>query len=230
MIYGYMNKLYSSRDIENACCRDINFMLLLEDSTAPDHATFARFRSLHFAPYGEKILAEMSNFLYDIKVSYKNEVQMKHVKKLRKKLYYLKKSEGVEFVHVCGKRKTALQRSIETHEKYLSKFKEYTKKVCTCGSRNNYSKTDVDATFMRMKENAMKNGQLKPAYNLQHGVDSEYIAWLTIGPQPTDTTTLIPFLKIIEERLNFKYLKIISDIRYESEENYSFIEENIDYN
>ncbi|WP_309449291.1 transposase [Clostridium sp.] len=66
MIYGYMNKLYSSRDIENACRRDINFMFLLEDSTAPNHATFARFRSLHFAPCGEKILAEMSNFLYDI--------------------------------------------------------------------------------------------------------------------------------------------------------------------
>ncbi|MDT2528222.1 transposase [Lactococcus petauri] len=151
---------------------------------------------------------------------------MKHVKKLRKKLYALKKSEGIEFVHGCGKRKTALQRSIETLEEYLSKFKEYTKKVYTCGSRNSYSKTDVDATFMRMKEDAMKNGQLKPAYNLQHGVDSEYIVWLTIGPQPTDTTTLIPFLKIMEERLNFKYLKIVADAGYESEENYSFIEEN----
>jgi hypothetical protein len=119
-----------------------------------------------------------------------------------------------------------LQRSIETLEEYLSKFKEYTKKVYTCDSRNSYSKTDVDATFMRMKEDAMKNGQLKPAYNLQHGVDSEYITWLTIGPQPTDTKTLIPFLKIMEERLNFKYLKIVADGGYESEENYSFIEEN----
>lgn len=47
-----------------------------------------------------------------------------------------------------------------------------------------------------------------------------------IGLQPTDTTTLIPFLKIMEERLNFKYLKIVSDAGYESEENYLFIEEN----
>lgn len=226
MIYGYMNKFYSSRDIENACCRDVNFMFLLEDSPSPDHATFARFRSLHFAPCAEKILAEMTNFLYDIKVSYKNAVQMKHVKKLRKKLYALKKSEGIEFVHGCGKRKTSLQRSIENLEEYLSKFKEYIKKVYTCGSRNSYLKTDKDATFMRMKEDAMKNGQLKPAYNLQHGVDSEYIVWLTIGPQPTDTTTLIPFLKIMEERLNFKYLKMVVDAGYESEENYSFIEEN----
>ena len=48
-----------------------------------------------------------------------------------------------------------------------------TKGAYTCGSRNSDSKTDVDATFMRMKEDAMKNGQLKPAYNVQHGVDAE---------------------------------------------------------
>ena len=52
---------------------------------------------------------------------------------------------------------------------------------------------DHDVTFMRMKEDAMGNGQLKPAYNLQHRVDSEYITQLTMEPQPTDTTDLILF-------------------------------------
>ena len=66
MLYGYMNKLYSSRDIEKACYRDINFMYLLEGSKVPDHSTFARFRSLHFAPCATRILSEASNFLYDI--------------------------------------------------------------------------------------------------------------------------------------------------------------------
>lgn len=72
----------------------------------------------------------------------------------------------------------------------------------------------------------MGNGQLKPAYNLQHGVDSEYITWLTIGPQPTDTTTLIPFLEEAKEYLKFKYQKIIADAGYESEENYFYLESN----
>lgn len=62
-----------------------------------------------------------------------------------------------------------------------------------------------------MKEDAMGNGQLKPAFNLHHGVDSEYITWLTISPQPTDTTTLIPFFKEAETYLSFKYKKIIAD-------------------
>lgn len=280
MLYGYMNGLYSSRDIETACRRDINFMFLLEGASPPDHSTFARFRSLHFAPCAKRLLSEVTKFLYKIgeisgksifidgtkieacankytfvwkkavtknlskllikiadlvkeyeelygiKLIYKDKVQMKHVKKLRKKLYELKNLEGIEFVHGCGKRKTTLQKSIEKLEEYLLKFKEYNRKVYTCGNRNSYSKTDIDATFMRMKEDAMKNGQLKPAYNVQHGVDAEYITWLTVGPEPTDTTTLIPFLKSMEENLNFKYLKIVADAGYESEENYSFIEEN----
>ena len=280
MLYGYMNGLYSSRDIETTCRRDINFMFLLEGASPPDHSTFARFRSLHFAPCAKRLLSEVTKFLYKIgeisgksifidgtkieacankytfvwkkavtknlskllikiadlvkeceelygiKLIYKDKVQMKHVKKLRKKLYELKNLEEIEFVHGCGKRKTTLQKSIEKLEEYLLKFKEYNKKVHTCGNRNSYSKTDVDATFMRMKEDVMKNGQLKPAYNVQHGVDAEYITWLTVGPEPTDTTTFIPFLKSMEENLNFKYLKIVADAGYESEENYSFIEEN----
>jgi transposase len=280
VLYSCMNHRYSSRLMELSCRRDVNFMYLLENSPVPDHATFARFRSIHFAPCAERIMAEMTNFLHDIgeisgnaifidgtkieacankytfvwkkavtknlekllaklaafvaeceelygiKLVYENQVKIKHVKKLRKKLYALKEEEKVEFVYGCGKRKTQLQRSIEKLEEYLNKLKEYTQKIHICGERNSYSKTDNDATFMRMKEDAMKNGQLKPGYNLQHGVDSEYIVWLTLGDQPTDTTTLIPFLKSMEEFLDFKYKKIVADAGYESEENYVYIQQN----
>ena len=129
-------------------------------------------------------------------------------------------------MHGCGKRKNPIQRSIEKLEEYLDKLKEYTQKIHTCGKRNSYSKTDKDATFMRMKEDAMKNGQLKPGYNVQHGVDSEYIVWLAVGDQPTDTTTLIPFIKSMENFLFFKYFRIVADAGYESEQNYVYIKEN----
>lgn len=280
VLYSYMNGDYSSRSMELNCKRDINFMFLLEGSPAPDHATFARFRSIHFAPCSKRILAEMSNalfdmgeisgetifidgtkieasankytfvwkkavtknqakllqkladfvaeceLLYDIKIVYGNTIKIKHVKKLRKKLYALKETENIVFVHGIGKRKTPLQKSIETLESYLNRLKKYNQQIHICAERNSYSKTDHDAAFMRMKEDAMGNGQLKPAYNLQHGVDSEYITWLTIGPQPTDTTTLIPFLKDAQEHLKFKYKNITADAGYESEENYLFLEAN----
>ncbi len=164
--------------------------------------------------------------LYDLRIVYGNTIKISHVKKLRKKLYALKQSENVVFVHGTGKRKTPLQKSIETLERYLCRLKEYNQKLHICKERNSYSKTDHGATFMRMKEDAMGNGQLKPAYNLQHGIDSEYIVWLTIGPQPTATTTLIPFLKDAQEHLEFKYKNITADAGYESEENYVFLEAN----
>ena len=66
---------------------------------------------------------------------------------------------------------------------------------------------------MRMKEDAMLNGQLKPAYNLQHGVDSEYVTWVGIYPNPTDMLTLIPFLKDMEKYQSFKYKNIVADGR-----------------
>ena len=66
VLYSYMNGDYSSRSMELNCKRDINFMFLLEGTPVPDHATFARFRSIHFAPCSKRILAEMSNTLYDL--------------------------------------------------------------------------------------------------------------------------------------------------------------------
>ncbi len=88
------------------------------------------------------------------------------------------------------------------------------------------SRTDPDAAFMRMKEDAMGNGQLKAGYNLQHGVDREYVVWVRVGPERTDTTTLIPFLENLNGQLGwlFSYKKVTADAGYESEENYSYLE------
>ena len=280
VIYAAMNRIYSSRDIRKACKRDINFMYLLEGMPAPDHATIARFISLHFSVCAKTLLAQMSDLLYllgeisgktifidgtkiesaankytfvwkkaitknqarlytklssfvaeceelyGMKTVYHDRISIHTLKRLKKQLCRIKIQEGIVFVHGTGRRKTQLQKSLEQLDRYLEKLKEYTKKLYTLGDRNSYSKTDPDATFMRMKEDAMLNGQLKPAYNIQHGVDSEYITWIDISPRPTDTRTLIPFLKDMESYLGFKYSEIVADAGYESEENYLFIESN----
>ena len=280
VIYAAMNRIYSSRDIRKACKRDINFMYLLEGMPAPDHATIARFISLHFSACAKVLLAQMSDLLYllgeisgktifidgtkiesaankytfvwkraitknqarlytkltsfvaeceelyGIRTVYHDQISIHTLKRLKKQLCHVKVQEGIVFVHGIGRRKTQLQKSLEQLDQYLEKLKEYTKKLYTLRDRNSYSKTDPDATFMRMKEDAMLNGQLKPAYNIQHGVDSEYITWIDISPRPTDTCTLIPFLKDMESHLGFKYSEIVADAGYESEENYLFIEGN----
>lgn len=280
MVYAAMNGIYSSRDIETACRRDINFMYLLEGKPVPDHATIARFISLHLSNCSKDLLSEVTSnlfslgeisgktvfidgtkieaaankytfvwkkavtrnqarlfekisafmaeceALYGLRIVYQGKVSLHTMKRLRKKLYKIKEDEGIVFVHGIGKRKSQLQRSIETLESYIEKLKEYTKKLHICGDRNSYSKTDPDATFMRLKEDAMLNGQLKPAYNLQHAVDAQYITWLDLTPRPADSSVLVSFLKDMQGHLPFKYREVVADAGYESEESYVFMENN----
>ena len=69
-----------------------------------------------------------------------------------------------------------------------------------------------------MKENHLGTGQLKPGYNVQHGVDSEYITWVDTSQKTNDTQALIPFLQDMESHLSFRYRDIVADAGYESEE------------
>ncbi len=107
----------------------------------------------------------------------------------------------------------------------LPRKQKYEKSLAIFQGRNSYSKTDPDATFMRMKEDAMLNGQLKPGYNIQIGTENRYIVGFTIHPNPTDTKTLIPHLKHLEEKLGRLPENIIADSGYGSEENYEYLEE-----
>ena len=92
--------------------------------------------------------------------------------------------------------------------------------------RNSYSKTDPDATFMRMKDDHMQNGQLKPGYNVQIAVNSEYITGVEIFSNRTDSGTLIPFMTHMQTMQQAKYKEVTADAGYESLENYLFLEEN----
>ena len=279
LTYANMRGIFSSRDIEKACSRDINFMYLLEGTHAPDHATIARFKSLHLtaavqstfaamdeklAEIGElslanlfvdgtkiesvankytfvwkravtkqlqKLLDKIPDFVaqteaaFGLPVRHGTQLQLRHLKRLRRQLKRIQYEEQLEFVHGSGKRKAPLQRALEQLDSYIHRLKDYYQKLHIAGTRNSFSKTDHDATFMRMKEDYMRNGQLKPGYNIQFGVDAEYIVWVTAGPQPTDTPTLIPFLQDFENHVHQRYRNVIADAGYESEENYLYLDE-----
>ena len=119
------------------------------------------------------------------------------------------------------------QKAIKILEnKLLPKLEEYERHLDTLVNRNSYSKTDTDATFMRMKEDHMLNGQLKPAYNVQISTENQFISHYDFYPNPTDTLTLIPFLNSFENRYNILPGKVVADSGYGSEENYEFMQEN----
>ena len=110
-------------------------------------------------------------------------------------------------------------------EGYRDKLMEYDSHLDTLGERNSYSKTDPDATFMRVKEDAMKNGQTKPGYNLQIGTENQFIIDFSLFPNPTDTLTLIPFFHSFQNRYNRLPNIGVADSGYGSEENYRFMQE-----
>ncbi len=131
----------------------------------------------------------------------------------------------LRFVSGRGRHKTQLQKDIELLTGFYERKEGYQVHQSRLGNRKSYSKTDHDATFMRMKEDHMGNGQLKPAYNVQIGVESEYIIGLGLFPNPTDTTTLPPFLDRVAMQSGHKIENIIADAGYASEENYTYLEE-----
>lgn len=131
------------------------------------------------------------------------------------------------FVYGKGQRKTQNQRFYEHLEEYLSKLKEYAYKVETCGEkRNSFSKTDKDATFMRIKTDYMGNDQLLPAYNLQFGICDEYIAVADINQYASDMDCFVPLMNKFKEQYGFYPKYPVADAGYGSQNNYIFCEKN----
>ena len=273
LVFAYMNRKYSSREIESACQTDIRFMWLLDGEPAPSDSTITRFQRDHLANVLEDLFYQFVEKLHEMgEVKFKNlfvdgtKIEAnankytfewkgaieKHLARTEKKItalipllterYGFWESISAEecYEQLCnraqwlnimfaagkGKHKTQLQRDIELLGGYLEKIEAYRTKLGKFGNRKSYSKTDVDATFMHMKEDYMRNGQLKPGYNIQIGVESEYIVGVGSFSNRTDVNTLIPFLDRIHRHTNRKFERIIADSGYESSENYLYLEEN----
>ena len=273
LVYGYMNGIYSTRKLEQACRKRVDFMWLLQGEHVPDYSTFARFRTGRTKDAVEDLFYQFALKLEEMGETEHDEVFVdgtklesmancytfiwrktteKHLEKVKgkvrqefenhnisgnvtlKKLRFLVESEkiacdkaGIEFVHGVGHRKPPEQREYEKLYGLLEKWEEYEKKLFVMGnSRNSYSKTDPDATFMHMKEDHMRNGQLKPGYNVQIAVNSEYITGIAAFSNRTDSGTLQPFLRRLEQKHGKKYRDVVADAGYESLNNYQYLEQN----
>ena len=279
LVYAYMNDIYSTRKIESACTRDINFMWLLQGNPVPDHATIARFRSERLVgivddlfnqfveklkTYGEvefknifidgtkieanankytfvwkkstdkfqvKLQEKIKNIIVEINSEYKTEyiisepeAKIVYLQEILEFLYKNKKHDNIEFVHGKGKRKTKIQKFIENLSEFIEKETKYNNYNKTFDGRNSFSKTDKDSTFMHMKEDHMRNSQLKPGYNMQIGVEGEYIVGIDISSERSDQLTFIPFLEKLKANLSQIFDSVIADAGYESEENYMYLE------
>jgi transposase len=267
LVYANMQGIYSSRDIEKSCIRDINFMWLLNGEKAPNYREISRFRSNRLSECAENLFYQLVKNLSEI-----GEINFEHLfvdgtkieanankysfvwKKSTSKyearlllkleqllpdlclkysvncenaaelLDLLKSMVKAPFVHGRGKRKSELQRDIEQLSELVSRKEKYERYQEIFSGRNSFSKTDSDATFMHLKEDHMRNSQLKPAYNLQLAVEGEYITGLDISSERSDQLTLIPLLEKMDKSIGIAYQDVTADAGYESEENYTYFE------
>ena len=279
LTYAYSQNIYSSRKIETACRRDINFMWLLAGQKAPDHSTIARFRTGFLADACEdlfyqmvrrleqsgeiaketvfidgtkleacanrytfvwkrsvgkweaKMLVKMQEAAVLLNREYMQSFRIEEstrTEDLRRICRFLEetcKEQGTVFAHGRGRRKSKNQKYLELFRRFLERQTVYDWHTANFRGRNNYCKTDPDATFMHMKDDHMRNAQLKPGYNVQIAVDSEYIVAAEIFQDRNDVWTLVPFLEGMEKNLGFRYPSVTADSGYESEEGYTYLRE-----
>ena len=171
--------------------------------------------------YQARLEKEVTEFLSELSNRY-GWIEME----LMPKEAYARLSElqAEPFVHGRGKRKSQLQRDIEQLGDMITRQQKYETYNDTFQGRNSFSKTDPDATFMHMKEDHMRNAQLKPGYNIQLAVEGEYITGVDISSERSDQLTLIPLLEQMESHIGYKYDDVTADAGYESEENYTYLE------
>jgi len=268
--YGYATDLYSSRKIEEACRKRIDFIWLLDGETAPDYTTIAKFRSgpckeaiedlfYQHVCYLDSIGAtnheegifdgsKFESFANRYTFVWRGSVE-KNLAKLLKKVEDIFKRLGIEGdatkdkllhviknkrnrmeelhiapVHGKGRRKSQLQRDYEELSDILEKWVKYEDQLRIMGSdRNSYSKTDPDATFLRMKDDHMRNGQLKPGYNVQICVNSEFLTGIGVYSDRNDVNTLVSFMDKLMEKHGHRYKAVVADAGYESLTNYRYL-------
>lgn len=275
LVYAYMNNIYSSRRIEEACRTHIHFIWMCAGAS-PDHNTIARFRADRLGQVLKEVFTQVVKLLVEQGLTSIDEVYVdgtkiesvagrytfvwrksveKNTARMAAQLEELwNYAEGIarheleplrpqEFKAVDP---AAVERTIAQIQEAI-KDKDVDKKVKQklnyakrkwpqnveknqqhledMGERNSLSKTDTDATFMRMKEDHMRNGQLKPGYNLQISTHKQFVVNYTLHQKPTDTTTLPGHLEAHKQAHGRVPKKACTDAGYGSEQNYAVLEQ-----
>jgi hypothetical protein len=105
----------------------------------------------------------------------------------------------------------------------LPRLEKYEEQECVLAGRKSYSKTDPEATCMRMKEDrGAEKACPKPAYNVQLGTEGQFVVGYSVHNHSSEPVALIPHL----QKLKHQPKNVIADAAYGSEENYAHLEKN----
>ena len=135
----------------------------------------------------------------------------------------IERTEDIPTRKAIRTERSEIRKSKKAMKDYLDRRLNYQTQRALMRDRNSYSKTDTDATFMRMKDDHMQNGQLKSGYNLQIATNNQFVLGYDIYWNPTDTRTLDPFLHTMQHTFQHLPEYIVADAGYGSESNYECV-------
>jgi hypothetical protein len=168
---------------------------------------------------------DVLNFL-GIKLEKREEYAIGYVEEMMDAYVNATRLDTSTFVSGIGHRKSILQKQYQEMQEYLERLKNYARHIEICGDcRNSYSKTDHDATFMRVKQDYMGNDQLLPAYNMQTAICDEYIAVIDAKPYASDMECFVPLMEKFNETYGHYPKYPVADAGYGSYNNYLYCEE-----
>ncbi len=192
---------------------------------ASNRYTFVWRRSVE--KYKEKLETKIESILKDIEASITEDSADQTEENFPQKIDTEILQEKIKQLngHLSELNKQQQKQLKQLESDALPRLEKYQQHLEILGDRNSYSKTDTDATFMRMKEDHMKNGQLKPAYNAQISTENQFITNFSLHQRPGDTATLIPHLDQFELLYNKQSETVVADSGYGSEQNYQKLED-----
>jgi len=282
LIYGYVEKLYSSRRIAKALRENVYFMWL-SGQNRPDFRTINRFRGEVMKDVIDEVFAAVLMLLIEqghVKLEdyfvdgskiganarrhsavwakntkrYKEGV-LEKIRELLEEIEAVNQAEQEEYgdndlpemgeeAEIDSQRlkekmdelnerlrqkpeDKTLKKAVRKMEKdYLPRLEKYEEQEEKLAGRNSYSKTDEDATFMKMKEDQHnRKAWPKPAYNVQLGTENQFIVGFSVHQQANDGTCLRPHLEAVEAQLGRLPENWVGDAAYGTEENLAYAEE-----
>jgi transposase len=173
----------------------------------------------------EKLEQKIQSVLEDIESQIKTDAQELNAEQTPRAINSdeLRNSLSVLNEKLKDSSKATKKQLEKLQQEHLPRLEKYEQQLDTLGERNSYSKTDEDATFMRLKDDHMNNGQLKPAYNTQISTEEQFITHYSIHQTPGDTTTLQQHLDSFEKAYHTQSKDVVADAGYGSEENYEMM-------
>ena len=165
-------------------------------------------------------------YLLGVKFETREEYAIEYLETLIEKYSDIVGLDNSTFVNGKGHRRSIHQKQYEEMAGYISRLKNYAQHIEICGeSRNSYSKTDHDATFMRIKTDYMGNDRLLPAYNMQTAICDEYIAAVDAKPYASDMECFVPLMEKFHDLYGHYPKYPVADAGYGSYNNYLYCEE-----